>query len=83
MLIAPRVSATPGGWTGYGIMNFKPGKVRVIGHNGGAPGVYAYLFIYLGTGYTAAVLSNLDPPTDGGAQTSPLIYHLISGQTKR
>lgn len=79
MLITPRRTVAPGLQEGYGLMSFRPGKVRVIGHNGGAPGVYAYLFIYLGTGYTAAVLSNLDPPTDDSTATSPAIYALVTG----
>ena len=33
---------------------------RVIGHNGGAPGINAELNIYLDLGYTVAVMSNYD-----------------------
>ncbi|MCP4570153.1 MAG: beta-lactamase family protein [FCB group bacterium] len=33
---------------------------RIIGHNGGAPGINAVLSIYLDLGYTVAVMSNYD-----------------------
>jgi D-alanyl-D-alanine carboxypeptidase len=35
---------------------------RVVGHNGGAPGMNAELDIHWNTGYTVVVLSNFDPP---------------------
>ncbi len=34
------------------------GPERIIGHNGGAPGINAVLDIYMNSGYTVAVLSN-------------------------
>ena len=34
---------------------------RVIGHNGGAPGMNAELDMHLDTGYTVVVLANCDP----------------------
>jgi hypothetical protein len=33
---------------------------RVVGHNGGAPGINAELDIYWDDGYTVAVMSNYD-----------------------
>jgi hypothetical protein len=33
-----------------------------IGHSGGFPGINSQLDIYLGKGYTVAVMSNSDPP---------------------
>jgi CubicO group peptidase (beta-lactamase class C family) len=36
--------------------------IRCIGHNGGAPGMSGILEMCPATGYTIAVLSNLDPP---------------------
>jgi len=33
---------------------------RIIGHNGGAPGISAVLDMYMDLGYTVAVLSNYD-----------------------
>lgn len=35
---------------------------RIVGHNGGAPGMNAQLDIHWNTGYTVVVLANLDPP---------------------
>jgi CubicO group peptidase (beta-lactamase class C family) len=35
---------------------------RIVGHGGGFPGINSQLDIYLDSGYTVAVMSNLDPP---------------------
>lgn len=35
--------------------------VRVVGHNGGAPGIYGQLMIFPDSGYVVAVLANRDP----------------------
>lgn len=45
---------------GYGFMDVTMHDERVIGHNGGFPGVSALLNMYLHSGYTLAVLSNYD-----------------------
>ncbi|GGG59276.1 serine hydrolase domain-containing protein [Paenibacillus radicis (ex Gao et al. 2016)] len=45
---------------GYGFMDVRMHGERIIGHNGGFPGVSALLNMYLNSGYTLAVLSNYD-----------------------
>jgi hypothetical protein len=47
---------------GYGFGDKNSGGDRVVGHNGGAPGMNAQLDIHWNTGYTVVVLSNFDPP---------------------
>lgn len=62
---SPPSQSSPGGGygMGFGVVNGPLG--RVVGHNGGFPGISAGLDIHLDTGFTVAVLSNYD----GGAQT--------------
>jgi D-alanyl-D-alanine carboxypeptidase len=45
---------------GYGFSEFYKNKIRIIGHNGGAPGIQGQLDIYPDLGYTVIVLSNYD-----------------------
>jgi hypothetical protein len=33
---------------------------RVVGHTGGFPGICSFLYMYIETGYTIVVLSNID-----------------------
>ena len=47
---------------GYGFGDKNSGGDRIVGHNGGAPGMNAQLDIHWNTGYTVVVLANLDPP---------------------
>lgn len=47
---------------GYGMGVFGEGKRRFYGHNGGAPGMSAWLSVYPNAGYIVIVLSNYDPP---------------------
>ena len=35
---------------------------RIVGHNGGGPGIGANFDIFTGLGYTAVILGNYDPP---------------------
>jgi D-alanyl-D-alanine carboxypeptidase len=60
VLLQPRVAMGMRGDAsyayGFGCHNI--GGVRIIGHNGGAPGVGAQLDMYLELGYTVALLSN-------------------------
>ena len=49
---------------------------RVIGHNGGAPGINAELNIYLDLGYTVAVMSNYD---HAASTIADRIHRLIIG----
>lgn len=49
---------------GYGLVIDTISGVRCIGHSGGAPGINGQLFI-CDSGYTIAVLANLDPPAAG------------------
>jgi hypothetical protein len=52
----------PGMKYAYGFGDKNPDGGRIVGHNGGAPGMNAQLDIHWNTGYTVVVLSNLDPP---------------------
>jgi CubicO group peptidase (beta-lactamase class C family) len=45
---------------GYGFGELYKGNVRIIGHNGGAPGVDVQMDIFPDLGYTVVVLSNYD-----------------------
>ena len=47
---------------GYGMGVFGEDKLRFFGHNGGAPGMSAWLAIYPETGFIVIALSNYDPP---------------------
>jgi D-alanyl-D-alanine carboxypeptidase len=62
MLLEPRVKMGPGGQASYayGFGQHEVGGARIVGHNGGAPGVGAQLDMYLELGYTVAILSNYD-----------------------
>ena len=51
-----------GGKYAYGFSEQTAGGVRSIGHGGGAPGMNGDLVIYPDSGYTVAVLANMDPP---------------------
>jgi CubicO group peptidase (beta-lactamase class C family) len=46
----------------YGFFNENIESISVIGHGGGAPGINGEFEIYKGTGYSIAILGNLDPP---------------------
>jgi CubicO group peptidase (beta-lactamase class C family) len=62
VLLQPRTKMGPGGEASYayGFGLHDVGGVRIVGHNGGAPGIGAQLDIYLDLGYTVAILSNYD-----------------------
>ena len=47
----------------YGFSDEQVQGARIIGHGGGFPGINSQLDIYLGKGYTVAVMSNYDPPS--------------------
>ena len=51
----------PRGKYAYGFADSTENGVRCVGHGGGAPGMNGELAI-CDSGYTIAVLSNLDPP---------------------
>ncbi len=59
-LLQPRVAMGPGGAASYayGFGCHEVGGIRIVGHNGGAPGVGAQFDMYLGLGYTVVLLSN-------------------------
>lgn len=50
---------------GYGFGESRVNGHRLVGHNGGAPGMNADFEIYWNEGYVIAVLANLDPPAAG------------------
>jgi CubicO group peptidase (beta-lactamase class C family) len=61
-LLQPRVAMGTRGDASYayGFGCHSVGGVRIVGHNGGAPGVGAQLDMYLELGYVVALLSNYD-----------------------
>jgi D-alanyl-D-alanine carboxypeptidase len=61
-LVLEGKAATPRGKYGYGFSERTVGDRRVVGHNGGFPGVNAELHILPGTRDVVVVLSNYDPP---------------------
>jgi CubicO group peptidase (beta-lactamase class C family) len=62
VLLEPRVKMGQRGdaFYAYGFGCHDVGGVRIVGHNGGAPGVGAQLDMYLDLGYTVVILSNYD-----------------------
>jgi CubicO group peptidase (beta-lactamase class C family) len=57
-----KVASMGEGKYAYGFGDTTTGGVRWFGHGGGAPGMNGDLRIYPESGYTIAVLANLDPP---------------------
>jgi len=52
----------PGGQYAYGFGNRVFDGKRIVGHNGGAPGIAANFDMYPELGYTVVLLMNSDPP---------------------
>lgn len=50
------------GWYGLGMMVGDADGARWFGHDGGAPGMSAYLRVFPDSGHVVVALSNLDPP---------------------
>lgn len=46
----------------YGFFDTQVQGTHIVGHSGGFAGISSQLDIYLGKGYTVAVMSNYDPP---------------------
>jgi CubicO group peptidase (beta-lactamase class C family) len=65
------------GLYGYGFGNERVPDGFVIGHTGGAPGVYARLDMYRESGHTVVVLSNFDPPAPGDQTLTDRIHQLL------
>jgi CubicO group peptidase (beta-lactamase class C family) len=65
ILMTGKVSTGPERKYAYGFGDTATGGVRWFGHNGGSPGMNGDLRIYPESGYTIAVLANLDPPAAG------------------
>jgi D-alanyl-D-alanine carboxypeptidase len=61
LLTTAKVDTAGGGKYAYGFFDDTSGGVRCFGHGGGAPGMNGELMI-CDSGYTIAVLANLDPP---------------------
>ena len=62
LLIAGKVASMGSSRYAYGFSDELSGDgVRVVGHNGGAPGIYGQLLIFPDSGYVVAVLANRDP----------------------
>jgi CubicO group peptidase (beta-lactamase class C family) len=65
MLMTGKVKTPMGGSYAFGFEDHVINGTRCFGHSGGAPGMNGDLEICPSTGYTIAVLSNLDPPAAG------------------
>ncbi|MEZ4586312.1 MAG: serine hydrolase [Gemmatimonadales bacterium] len=63
-LTTGKVDLTPDGRHRYAYGHFVEdlAGLRLIGHGGGGPGINGELIAYSGTGYSIAVLANVDPP---------------------
>jgi CubicO group peptidase (beta-lactamase class C family) len=79
ILLQPRVAMSPQGNASYayGFGCHAVGGFRIVGHNGGAPGVGAQLDMYLELGYTVALLSNYD--ASASKKLVPSIRQLLTG----
>ncbi len=75
-LLSPK-ARLPGSeaWYCYGFGETHVGDERILGHGGGFPGINSNLQMYLKSGYTVAVMTNLDPPA-ALRVTSRLTYWL-------
>jgi D-alanyl-D-alanine carboxypeptidase len=62
LLTAGKVDTPGGGKYAYGFAEQMLGGIACFGHGGGAPGMNGNLSICPQSGYTVAVLANLDPP---------------------
>jgi hypothetical protein len=62
----------------YGFGCHDVGGFRIVGHNGGAPGVGAQLDVYLELGYTVVLLSNYD--AGASMKLVPSIRQLLTGR---
>jgi D-alanyl-D-alanine carboxypeptidase len=74
LLTTGKIDTPNGGKYGYGFGEDSSDGVRCVGHGGGAPGMNGDLQI-CDSGYTIAVLSNLDPPT--ASRISDFIRHRL------
>lgn len=61
LALATRPSSEDG-WYGLGFMLTRGDGPAGYGHDGGAPGMSAYLRVFPDSGYVVVALSNLDPP---------------------
>jgi len=61
LLTTGQVSTPNGGHYAYGFQDAVMNGLRCFGHSGGSPGVNGDLEICPATGYTVAVLANIDP----------------------
>ncbi|HEX6508744.1 MAG TPA: serine hydrolase domain-containing protein, partial [Chloroflexota bacterium] len=79
LLLQPRVPMGPRGDASYayGFGYHNVGGFRIVGHNGGAPGVGAQLDMYLDLGYTVVLLSNYDAGT--WMKVLPSIRQILTG----
>jgi CubicO group peptidase (beta-lactamase class C family) len=60
ILMTGKVPTRPGAKYGYGMEEEFLNGVRIVGHNGGGPGISSQLDMYPDLGYTVAVMSNYD-----------------------
>jgi D-alanyl-D-alanine carboxypeptidase len=72
------VPSADGSAYAYGFFDQSVGGQRVVGHNGGAPGISGQLDMYPGADLTVAVLANYDPPA--AQRVAVFVRGLIGGQ---
>jgi CubicO group peptidase (beta-lactamase class C family) len=60
VVLAGKVPMGPNGKYAYGFGDFNFGGHRMVGHNGGAPGINSELQIFWDDGYTIIVMANYD-----------------------
>jgi CubicO group peptidase (beta-lactamase class C family) len=69
LMMRGKVPAGAGQYS-YGIGEEFQNGVRIVGHNGGGPGIHSNLDMYPDLGYTVAIMSNYDAPA----------YQLVNGR---
>jgi CubicO group peptidase (beta-lactamase class C family) len=69
-LTSGKVDLSPSGSHryGYGFFVEDLAGLSLVGHGGGGPGINGELTMYQGTGYSIAVLANIDPPAATNAK---------------
>ncbi len=76
-MITPKSEMGPDFGYGYLFGNRTVEGQRIVGHNGGAPGINAVLDMYLDSGYTVAVMANYD---EAASNVATVIEHLLTRQ---
>ncbi|MGE5625253.1 MAG: serine hydrolase [Bacillota bacterium] len=76
-LTATVATPIPGSKYGFGMGESRVNGVRIVGHNGGAPGVQGVLDIYPDLGYVVVILANYD---DAMTSVDERLRYELTGQ---